>query len=549
MPADEPTARAAGRAARRPESRPPAGGPRPARTLPAALLVLLLLTQVGPVGARAARPLMALTLGGDAGEWYRDVSGHWARNYIRVLWEEDVTRPLYSRPAGRWRRFSYFCPDRDIRPADFGGMLGRVFPGGPFPPPPIALDLTRSGGGGRDGSSSVLKRHDAVVALVEALGLGDFARAMTPDSAWTYLSQFRDGSSVPPDCRNAMALAVRLGIIEGYPDRTLRPGRPLTRAEGVVVLYRSCLCLVKATPNPFSPDGDGADDVTVFVLGSLRNRNARDWDLRVLDSRGHTLRRLAPRGAAGPPPAEVAWDGTDDDGRVLTPGVYYYQASLTDRKDLVHHSALKPIVIEARSLTGYVHPPVVLPGGEVRLSALAAGSPSAVTAVLSSFPEAGPLALDAEDGRRSWRGGFRVSPTAGPGPCVVTFTAWYPGATRTATAVFEVGRFALTGSLDPNPVPAGAEVTVTARPNLRADSCRAVFRLPGGGLDLTLSTDPAPGRDGPRTWSGSIRLPPNTEPGRYEVVLTALRAGLSAETRLRLEVTEGAAGLTFILTG
>jgi len=112
-----------------------------------------------------------------------------------------------------------------------------------------------------------------------------------------------------------------------------------------------------------------------------------------------------------------------------------------------------------------------------------------------------------------------------------------------------VGPFTVTGTVSPNPSPPGGRIEVTGRPNLRADGCRAVIRLPGGALDVELEAGPEPDSSLPRPWSGTARLPAGTAPGRYEVVITAVRGTLTAEARLWLEVTDASEGLTFILTG
>lgn len=577
-------------------------------TRAAAFFLALALAALGPGGSAAAsydadharrgEPAEADTDLPDA-PWFEDVNGHWAARYIRVLWEERVIAEAAPGGGvspdlwgdrdrrGNGRNGPLFHPDANIIPSDFGGMLVRVFPGGRFLPAKVALDLADSGralgqtgtaGGGWVSASgggsqrragargpSVFLRQDAVGTLIEALGLGEFARALDPRLAEAYLRQFRDARDVWPGFRQTLALAVRLGLIEGYPDRTLMPRRPLTRAEGATLVYRSCLLLTDAEPNPFSPDGDGVDDETTFYLGSLRNRNARGWDLLVLDSRGAVLRRLGPgaiRGSgsgaepvppdapdsSGPPPS-AAWDGKDDRGVTLPPGVYYYRGWLKDRKNLTHWSVLKPVIIEDKTLRGFARPSFLLPGQTVHLSAWAGGGPSAVTARLSRFPAAGRLPLEADGERRVWQRDFVVPAWAEPGQCVVSFTADYGRAVRTAVAVFEIGRLAVDGKLEPNPVAAGRTVRVTAWPNLAPDNCEAAFALPCAAGPNALITLPLAATDGGRrTWTGNLVVPADTPPGRYPVIITARLAPASASAELWLEVVAADAALTYILS-
>jgi hypothetical protein len=76
---------------------------------------------------------------------------------------------------------------------------------------------------------------------------------------------------------------------------------------------------LSCAPNPFSPDGDGVDDITVIhyempLLTSIIN-------VKIYDVRGRLIRRLAssePGGGVG----DVIWDGRDDSGAVARIGIY-----------------------------------------------------------------------------------------------------------------------------------------------------------------------------------------------------------------------------------
>lgn len=570
-----------------------AGRGRTAGVVPAILAVVGVLSGVLP-GAGAGTPFEALAeprtsqtvfaaQGTDRtgawtpadcralGPWYTDLAGHWAESYIYVLWWEGVTtRPLASRGTppeaeGGWSCRGPYGPDASAGQVVFGTMLLRVFPGPPFPPPPAAYELAGrpASWAGSDSAGLVplaaaapngvagkvdpgLTRLEAVTALIQALDLGDFAAALNPTKVETYLRQFRDSTAVAPDHRREMAVAVLLGIIRGYPDGTLQPRRQMTRAEAATVLYRSCLFLTRAAPNPFSPDGDGAEDSTVITMGSLLNRNARDWNLFILDGSGRTLRHLRPPGAGPVPPASVVWRGETDSGLILTPGTYYCQGWLRDRDGRLFWSTPEPIVLEAKSLTGFVRPTFVLPGETVTLTAAAAGGPSRVTAALDLFPDAGPLPLArVGSGSRLWEAAFTVPIGTPPGDCTVSFSAFYPKATRSAAAAFRVGRFAVRAGLQPNPVQAGRRVEVTAWPNLHPDSCSATFQLPGGAIVISLRPLK---RTGQEAWSGDLLLDPAVPPGTYPVAVEATLGQARARVQLLLNVTRPDGALTFILT-
>ena len=55
----------------------------------------------------------------------------------------------------------------------------------------------------------------------------------------TSLKKFSDEKAVSPWATNAMDWAVEKGILKGYPDGTLRPGRTITRAEAAMVFFNA----------------------------------------------------------------------------------------------------------------------------------------------------------------------------------------------------------------------------------------------------------------------------------------------------------------------
>jgi hypothetical protein len=76
---------------------------------------------------------------------------------------------------------------------------------------------------------------------------------------------------------------------------------------------------VQAAPNPFSPDGDGIDDI-LFINLPMQN-TPQFIRMTVFDARGRQRRLLTPGSLAGPGETFL-WDGVDDAGLLLPAGLY-----------------------------------------------------------------------------------------------------------------------------------------------------------------------------------------------------------------------------------
>jgi hypothetical protein len=94
------------------------------------------------------------------------------------------------------------------------------------------------------------------------------------------------------------------------------PGRLNSRAFPENAESRDLLTL---EPNPFTPNGDGRDDVLAIHF-RLDHPDSR-LDLKIYDVRGRQVRFLANNEAAGYS-GQRLWDGKDDHGRDLPTGIY-----------------------------------------------------------------------------------------------------------------------------------------------------------------------------------------------------------------------------------
>lgn len=95
----------------------------------------------------------------------------------------------------------------------------------------------------------------------------------------------------------------------------------------------------KANPNPFTPNGDGKNDQTriEFFLGnvgepgSIIGKELRKLNIRIFDLNGRLVRELLnseTRAYAYISDNGIPWDGNDDNGKKVRPGVYLFQIHL-----------------------------------------------------------------------------------------------------------------------------------------------------------------------------------------------------------------------------
>jgi len=95
----------------------------------------------------------------------------------------------------------------------------------------------------------------------------------------------------------------------------------------------------KVEPNPFTPNGDGRNDLTEikFFLGNVGEPNEiiggelRKLQIKIYDLTGRMIKNLfdnEARAFAFISSNSIQWDGRDEDGKVVRPGVYIYQISV-----------------------------------------------------------------------------------------------------------------------------------------------------------------------------------------------------------------------------
>ncbi|TFH02797.1 MAG: hypothetical protein E4H13_00855 [Calditrichales bacterium] len=103
---------------------------------------------------------------------------------------------------------------------------------------------------------------------------------------------------------------------------------------------------LRAAPDPFSPDGDGIDDVTI-ISGEITLNNAR-INAHIFDINGRLIQTLRDNRFNGNQ-INLVWDGKDSDGRLARIGIYLvFVQALNDRDGILKE--MKTTVVLAQKL-------------------------------------------------------------------------------------------------------------------------------------------------------------------------------------------------------
>ncbi|GEM_PF-996594 len=175
---------------------------------------------------------------GDAS--FGDIAGHWAENGIKI-W---TTRELAGGyPDGTFR------PDSPITRAEFLTLVNRAF-SYTVAGQAIYSDVAETDwfageiakaaavgylGGYPDGTvkpQNPITRQEAAALFAKILPPANFGKDKNKD-------KFTDQAQIPEWSQAAIATAVNGGYMNGYPDGTFQPARPITRAEAISVLDRA----------------------------------------------------------------------------------------------------------------------------------------------------------------------------------------------------------------------------------------------------------------------------------------------------------------------
>ena len=79
---------------------------------------------------------------------------------------------------------------------------------------------------------------------------------------------------------------------------------------------------IEVVPNPFTPNGDGINDVAEFAFPVFKIQGQKVMLLEVYSLSGRLLRRLEKPAAHAAGLQRLVWDGRDDSGQLAPPGLY-----------------------------------------------------------------------------------------------------------------------------------------------------------------------------------------------------------------------------------
>lgn len=118
-----------------------------------------------------------------------------------------------------------------------------------------------------------------------------------------------------------------------------------TMTVGVPV-DRKVLGRLRVHPNPFTPNGDGINDVLQVAFQVFNVYPLKAAEVRITDLRGYILRRLAGGETDADGLCVVRWDGRDEAGDRVSPGIYLARVGeVTAAQEATRTAACKAIYV------------------------------------------------------------------------------------------------------------------------------------------------------------------------------------------------------------
>lgn len=180
---------------------------------------------------------------------FKDVPDtHYAKKDIEILASKFVVSGYED---------GQYHPERNITRAEFATLLIRALGILPDDKEPAAFNdvkpedwyaaniasAVKAGlvNGYEDGSfrpNQNITRQEMIAMMVNALKVGGYDKTLTPQEKEEVLSKFKDKDSIPDWAKDAAAIAVKEGIMNGIDQQTFSPNTIADRGQSAVVLYR-----------------------------------------------------------------------------------------------------------------------------------------------------------------------------------------------------------------------------------------------------------------------------------------------------------------------
>ena len=90
---------------------------------------------------------------------------------------------------------------------------------------------------------------------------------------------------------------------------------------------------VVVRPAAFSPNGDGINDEAVFAFKVVRVGDDSPVEVQIYDLSGKAIRRLTEQRTQSSGEYQIAWDGKDQSGQVVPPGIYYARLKVSTQTE------------------------------------------------------------------------------------------------------------------------------------------------------------------------------------------------------------------------